>query len=97
MELDANRNRLRDLLLQELNTPLGSVPPASVVAGHRPLIIELDSLRFPAPPSPVAVAARDVYMPRDRVSPTTRLTSVATALAERDSERQLEQLRLSRS
>ena len=55
VELDANRNRLRDLLIQELNTPLGSVPPASVVAGRRPLIIELDALRFPAPPSPAAI------------------------------------------
>ena len=84
MELDANRNRLRDLLIQELNAPLGSVPPASVVAGRRPLIIELDALRFPAPPAPAAVAARDVYTPRrrDRRSPTSELTSVATALAE---------------
>ena len=53
-----------------------------MVAGRRPLIIELDALRFPAPPSPAAVAARDVYMPRDRVWPTTRLTSKATVLAE---------------
>jgi hypothetical protein len=84
MGLDANCDRFRHLLIQELSTPLGSVPHASVVAGRRPLIIELDALRFPAQPSPAAVAARDVYTPRrrDRRSPTSELTSVATALAE---------------